>query len=203
MPLPPRAERERLRREWKEIVRRFEPLSTDDLMRMVRDEGGEERERAAMVRVLSDRGDWDAFPFLIDLLDTDSAWIRNEAALGLEAAADQRAFIPLLRRIRELYPAGEPVGTLVFALSSLDYRDAVADLVHMLVEGTDDERYEPAATAATLLAEIGGPLRRDLAETAVAILRGSLAQEGLEDWKRAWAEDALDRIRAIGVVPEP
>jgi HEAT repeat protein len=197
MPLPSREERERQRREWEQLVSRFEPESTDALMRMAQDKSGDEHERAAMVRVLGDRGDWDAFPLLIDLLESDSSAIRDEAALGLELAGDQRAFVPLLRRIRELSPAGEDIGTLVFALSALDYREAVVDLVRILVEG-NDANFVPPATAATLLGEINGALPRDLAEAATAVLTECLAQENIEDWKRAWSQDALEHIQEIG-----
>lgn len=97
---------------------------------------------------LGEIGGEDIISFLIKLLGSKQANLRNAAALSIRAAQDDRAITPLLKAIFK--PENRNYnGTLVYALGSLNCKDILVELFKILFY----ESYESKMGAYAILEE--------------------------------------------------
>jgi len=86
--------------------------------------------------------------FLISVLESENAGLRNSAALALRDIGDNRALEPLFRAIQKPENANNR-GTLVYALEELDCSQKLTELFDILFYA----RYEAKMSAAAILDE--------------------------------------------------
>jgi HEAT repeat protein len=150
---------------------------------------GDEHEQAAAAQALGASGDPRALPLLLQLLDAASDPARDAAALGLSDLGDSRAVPALARHIvRPRNPRN--IGTLIYALESLDARAALVALAQAMGEGN----YEVLAMSLRVIEAFTGPPAPADVVRALDILRGHLARRGYEDWQREMLGAAIESL---------
>ena len=97
---------------------------------------------------LSEIGGDEVVAFLIPILDSENAWLRNSTALVLRDIGDGRAMEPLLQAIQKPQNANNR-GTLVYALEKFDCSQKLSELFDILFYA----RYEAKMSAAAILDE--------------------------------------------------
>ncbi len=97
---------------------------------------------------LGELGGDEVIAFLIPILESENAWLRNSAALALRDIGDNRAVEPLFHAIQKPENANNR-GTLVYALEELDCSQKLPELFDILFYA----RYEAKMSAATVLDE--------------------------------------------------
>lgn len=124
--------------------------------------------------------DSDSFLLLIQILDTtDSMSVRNTVALGLRDLGDSSSVPSLIRHIKD--PRNTiSNGTLIYALETLDARDAISELAH--VAGIGD--YETIAMVMNTVDAFKGPLSVLQKEEALKIVSEYIQNGGIPEWKR-------------------
>jgi hypothetical protein len=191
-----RQERQRLTAEWEARLDQFRLLSFEELTQNI--ETGGEFDQAVAVDAIAEKDDDRVFPLLLDVLEhTEHGRVRNRAAVALYDIGDQRAFEPLLRTIRREYRGRGGVGTLLFALLSLDARGALVDAARILCDGTD-ETYESAWEAFAVIQHMTSPLPADAYREALTVLKACREAGGHPDWKQPWLEDAIEHVERCG-----
>lgn len=135
--------------------------------------------RIQEVYALGESGDADAFPVLVDLLNTtDDPRIRNAAAIGLRDLADNRALPFLLAQIKNPKNANYR-GTLVYALETLDARSALVDLIDLIGSGD----YEAAAMAIRAIETFTAPVATEKKRDAKRTLKRYLRETSSDEWR--------------------
>jgi hypothetical protein len=191
-----RQERQRLNAQWQARLDQLRPLSLEQLTQVI--ETGVEFDRAVAVDALAEKEDDRVLPLLLDIVEhTEDDRVRNRAAVALYDIGDQRAFDPLLRTIRREYRGQGGVGTLLFALLSLDARGALVDAAQILCDGTD-ETYESAWEAFAVIQHMTSPLPADAYREALASLNECREAGEHPDWKQPWLEYAIEHVERCG-----
>jgi len=191
-----RQERQRLDADWEARLDQIRSLSFEELAETV--ETGAAFDRAVAVDAIAERDDDQVLPLLLDVLErTEDHRVRNRATVALYDIGDQRAFQPLLRTIRREYRGQGGIGTLLFALQSLDARGALVDAAHILCDGTD-ETYESAWMAFEVIQHIASPLPADAYSEALMVLSECFEAGGHPDWKQPWLEYAIEHVERCG-----
>jgi hypothetical protein len=191
-----RQERQRFNAEWQARLDQLRPRSLEELAQIIAT--GVEFDQAVAVDALAEKDDDRVLPLLLDIVEqTGDDRVRNRTAVALYDSGDQRAFEPLLRTIRREYRGQGGVGTLLFALLSLDARGALVDAAHILCDGTD-ETYESAWEAFDVIQHMTSPLPADSYREALTVLKECLAAGGHPDWKPPWLEDAIEHVERCG-----
>ncbi len=166
----------------------------DTLRHQVHDADLDGKIKAA--RALGESGDAEAFPVLINLLDTaDNPRIRNAAAIGLRDLADNRALPFLLAQIKEPKNVDHR-GTLVYALETLDARSALVDLVELIGSGD----YEVATMAIRVIESFRGPVAVEATQKAKKALRRYRRATPEDEWRRealGFTGNLLNHLSAV------
>jgi hypothetical protein len=150
----------------------LDPDERRRLLEVVRTSADEEELRRAAMR-LGDAGVAEAVEPLIALLARAAprpGGARDGAAIGLRELADPRALEPLVTAIRR--STTNEIGTLVYALQTLDCRPIVEFLAGLAVKG----RYEVRAGVAGCFERMDvGSVAADVRERAMRVLREAAA----------------------------
>jgi HEAT repeat protein len=189
--------RERKRAEWDALTGRLRRLPLDDLLRLLY--SGHEEEQSAVASVLAE-APRSADPSILDALihaveTTESALVRNSIAIALYDLGDMAALQPLVRALRRSRDTGQPVGTIVWALSAFDPAEVVEDLAELFC-GSDDPSAEIAWSATAAIEGVRSPLPPVVHKRVVEMLTGCLERAGTPEWKETLLQRALAHLDA-------
>lgn len=151
--------------------------------------------RVQAAYALGESGDPDAFPVLAALLNTtEDSRIRNAAAIGLHALADNRAAPFLLAQIKNPKDPGDR-GTLVYALEGLDARPALVDLVDLIGLGN----FEVAAMAIHVIESFSVPVIARQKREAKRALKRYGREQPKDDWRPEMLAYTHDLLQYLSV----
>lgn len=163
------------------------------LVHQLRESDIDRRVQAAYA--LGESGDPDAFPVLVDLLNTtEDSRVRNAAAIGLHDLADRDAVPVLLAQIKNPKDPGDR-GTLVYALEGLDARPALVDLVDLVGSGN----FEVAAMAIRVIESFSLPVIARQRREAKRVLKRYEQEQAKDDWRMEMLANTRDLLQRLPI----